>query len=270
MGTPELIYVHRRYEERTDHATPCQIPHASRRPNCGRERSGRYGGRSSQAFRPTQTALTFHKVTEDKTSINTYKSLRQHIRRHITAKQYDPWQDSRAQGHYMKHGFEPTKTYEYFLKNLRGKHKGTLVDVLTRGITTPSYKPGAKPLNCLYCKHVRTGHKNRALTPEHLVQCSANPHARKNLKEEILQQVTEAWEPELSSPPQEPDDSITAQARTLVNGLRTKRAKGMKLLILTKNGWLGHIMPWDLDRLATMYVQHRTKKGLPISQDHWL
>jgi hypothetical protein len=70
-------------------------------------------------------------------------------------------------------------TYEFLLKNLKGRHTGTLIDVLTGGITKPSYTSPTETPHCLYCKHVRKSHQTKPLTPEHLTWCCTNKHARK-------------------------------------------------------------------------------------------
>jgi hypothetical protein len=121
---------------------------------------------------PFLPPLVFHKA--DGTLINTCKALRKHIYTHVVSKHYDPWKESNTQAEYLQKGFKPEKTYEFFLKTLKGRHTGTLVDVLTGGITKPIYRPGTPAPHCLYCKHVRKTHQTKLLTPEHLTWCCTN------------------------------------------------------------------------------------------------
>jgi large subunit ribosomal protein L40e len=217
---------------------------------------------------PFLPALAFHRA--DGTLINTCKALRNHIYTHVITKQYDPWKDSNTQAEYLQKGFKPVKTYEYFLQNLKGRHTGTLLDVLTGGITKPSYRPSTPAPHCLYCKHVRKNHQTKILTPEHLTWCCTNRHAQKNMKAEIRQQVISTWEPELKQPHKEIDDETLKVAQNLVNLLQTKRrSPKSKLSVYTERGWIGPIWPWDLDKLAIRFVTNRTAIDLPIDYDTW-
>jgi hypothetical protein len=217
---------------------------------------------------PFLPPLVFHRA--DGTPINTCKTLRKHIYTHVISKQYDPWTESNTQAEYLQKGFEPEKTYEYFLKTLKGRHTGTLVDVLTGGITKPSYRPGTPAPHCLYCKHIRKTHQTKPLTPEHLTWCCTNRHAQKNMKTEIRQQVVSAWEPELKQPHLEIDDQTLKAAQNLVNLLQTKRRTlKSKLLVHSERGWIGPIWPWDLDKLAILFVTTRTDMDLPIDYNTW-
>jgi ribonuclease HI len=217
---------------------------------------------------PFFPSLIFRRA--DNTPFNTCKDLRKHIYSHIIAKQYDPWLDSKSQAEYLQKGFEPVDTYEFLIKSLKGRHTGTLVDVLTGGITKPSYTSPTKVPHCLYCKHVRKSHQTKPLTPEHLTWCSTNKHARANMKREIRQQAISEWEPELKHPHKEKDDKTIRKARELVNRLQIRRhSPKSKLQVLTEKGWVGHIWPWDLDKLATLFISNRTEKALPIDYGTW-
>jgi hypothetical protein len=89
-------------------------------------------------------------------------------------------------------------------------------------------------------------------------------------KKEIRQQAISEWEPELKSPHREIDDETLQKARDLVNRLQVRRTNPKsKLQILTQKGWIGHIWPWDLDTLATLFIANRTAKTLPIDYDTW-
>ena len=50
---------------------------------------------------------------------------------------------------------------------------------------------------------------------------------------------------------------------------RKQNAKS-KLQINTERGWIGHIWPWDLDRLAILFVTNRETLQLPINNDIWM
>jgi ribonuclease HI len=218
---------------------------------------------------PFLPPLMFHQA-DGITPINTCKALRQHIHTHMISKQYEPWKESNTQADYLQKGFEPEKTYEYFLKHLKGRHTGTLVDVLTGGITKPSYRPSSPAPHCLYCKHIRKTHRTKLLTPEHLTWCCTNTHAQKNMKAEIRQQVVSTWEPELKQPHLEIDDQTLKTAQHLVNLLQIKRrTPKSKLLVYSERGWIGPIWPWDLDKLAILFVTARTDMNLAIDYDTW-
>ena len=224
--------------------------------------------KSLYAQSPFLPPLVFHR--SDGTPINTCKGLRNYIYNQVIAKQYDPWKKSNTQAEYLRKGFEPEKTYDFFLKSLKGRHTGTLVDVLTGGITKPSYRPLSPPPHCLYCKHVRKTHKTKLLTPEHLTWCCTNRPAQRNMKAEIRQQAIDTWEPELKQPHLEIDDQTLKIAQNLVDRLHTTRqTPKSKLCVHTERGLLGPLWPWDLDKLAILFVTNRSDMHLPVDYDTW-
>ena len=90
------------------------------------------------------------------------------------------------------------------------------------------------------------------------------------MMEDIHQEIISAWEPKLNPLHEETEDQINKEARDLVNQLQTKRlTPKSKLLVYTERGWLGQIWPWDLDKLATIFVANRTAVDLPIDYDTW-
>lgn len=87
---------------------------------------------------PTSPFLPSHNFTHDKKMFNTFAELRKYIKATAWAKM-KCWKSSKSQSFFYKNGHAPEETIQYFQKTLKGKHMGTLTDVLTRNINRPSY-----------------------------------------------------------------------------------------------------------------------------------
>ena len=156
---------------------------------------------------------------------NTFSELRKHIKTSDWNK-LQSWKTSKTQSYFHDIGYSPDQTIEYFQKMLKGKHMGTLTDVLTANITRPSYHNNKDIPHCLYCKHVRKTHKNYVLSNEHLTKCTLNKHARAITQQKIIQKAQEQWEPEWNYFEQF-SEAETKLARQLVNQLQVpRREKG--------------------------------------------
>jgi hypothetical protein len=198
----------------------------------------------------------------------TFKELRKYITTKMNEESEKPWKQSNSQSAFLHISQEPEQTIKYLKKELKGKHTGTLIDVLTNTITRPSYS-SPEEIHCLYCKHVRKDHRIRPLTPEHLPQCLVNPHEKRSLLEAIQKEITTSWEPEWSLHTDTPDTTLKI-AEGLVNLLQTRK-KHSKLQIKTERaGWIGQIWPSDLDKLAIQYVVHHTENNLRIDLNTWM
>ena len=126
-----------------------------------------------------------------------------------------PWRESNSQSTFLHNSHEPEQTLKHFSKELKGKHTGTLIDVLTTTICRPSYI-SPEQIHCLYCKHVRKEHRTRPVSPEHLSQCLVNQHEKRTLLKTIQKEITTSWEPEWSHQTDIPDATLKI-ARGLVN-----------------------------------------------------
>jgi hypothetical protein len=220
---------------------------------------------------PIHSYMCFRKYTvkgqPPYSPLPTFRDLRTYITTKMDEESDKPWRESNSQSTFLHNTHEPEQMLKYFVKELKGKHTGTLIDTLTTTITRPSYI-SPEDIHCLYCKHVRKDHRIRPLTPEHLSQCLVNPHGKQSLLATIKEEITTSWEPEWSIQTETPDTTLKI-AHRLVNHLQTKK-KYNKLQIKTEAaGWIGQIWPSDLDKLAIQFVIHRTKNKLTIDQHTW-
>jgi hypothetical protein len=173
------------------------------------------------------------------------------------------WQTS-TQGRFMREGYEPLKTIKYFKEELKGQHLGTLCEVVAGTLEKETYTDKQPPI-CQYCKHKRG--KTYEVNAQHFQWCTTNKEAKTAVRNKIRAEIIENWTPQWTFPTAE-GDATTRKARRLVEHLNYKKKYG-KISIETEMGWLGHIWPADLDRLAVMYVNNATEKGEEPKKEDW-
>ena len=96
------------------------------------------------------------------------------------------------------------------------------MDVLTGGLTKPSYIRQQQATHCLYCNTYATTTDTRTTR---MVFHQRKTHTRTPMEREIRQHGISKWEPELKPPRQEMDDQTSQKARDLVNQLQIRRRR---------------------------------------------
>ena len=98
------------------------------------------------------------------TAFTNMTQVRSHIKRTDTEKLMKEWNhDDSSQSAFMKNGYEPMPTIEFFRKELRGRHMGTLCDVVAGTITQSGRRATSPNPTRAYCEH--KSKKQIPLTP---------------------------------------------------------------------------------------------------------
>jgi hypothetical protein len=201
-------------------------------------------------------------------TLDSAEKLKEHI--HTEYKRKLPkWNlNTSSQAHYINHGFKAYELIESLRKQLKYRHMGTLADVFTGSIFLRGWRTKKEDsINCQYCLQVRGVIK--ALTPEHLTQCSLNKHAKKAAKMKVQQRATEGWKVDWETHT-EKVDHMTQMAQRLVdhtNLIHTN--KTARIWNPARNIHSKEILHRTLDDLAYQYCQNALSRGETPSNAAW-